>query len=131
MHDVKGFPEDHHTNIPPGWFTRQSQAALRDPAPIVRPWNSQYLATVFEQVDFERYTNIQEDYHRTLKLLYKYGLVVIRNVPHDPMAVERIGEKIGPLRHTFYGRTWDVKDKPKAENVAYTSGFLGLHMDLL
>lgn len=82
-------------------------------------------------MDFHRYMTVQEDYDRTLKTLYKFGLVIIQNVPEDPMAVERIGEKIGPLRHTFYGRTWDVKDKPKAENVAYTSGFLGLHMDLL
>lgn len=63
--------------------------------------------------------------------LQDYGLVLIDGVPELETSVERIGERIGPLRDTFYGRTWDVKDKPNAENVAYTSKHLGLHMDLL
>uniref|UniRef100_L2FN13 Gamma-butyrobetaine hydroxylase n=1 Tax=Colletotrichum fructicola (strain Nara gc5) TaxID=1213859 RepID=L2FN13_COLFN len=37
-----------------------------------------------------------------------------------------------PAEHeTFYGRTWDVISKPDAENVAYTSSYLGLHSDML
>jgi alpha-ketoglutarate-dependent taurine dioxygenase len=39
--------------------------------------------------------------------------------------------RIGNLRDTFYGRTWDVKSVPEAKNVAYTAQYLGLHMDLL
>ena len=35
------------------------------------------------------------------------------------------------IRETFYGRTFDVRAKPNAENVAYTSGYLGLHQDLM
>jgi gamma-butyrobetaine dioxygenase len=60
------------------------------------------------------------------------GLVFVYDVPEgDEQAVERIGEQIGALQETFYGRTWDVVSKPQAENVAYTNQFLGLHQDLL
>jgi hypothetical protein len=45
--------------------------------------------------------------------------------------VEKIANRIGILQHTFYGATWDVRSKPRAENVAYTSKFLGLHQDLM
>lgn len=60
------------------------------------------------------------------------GLIFVHDVPQgDEQAVERIGEQIGALQETFYGRTWDVVSKPQAENVAYTNQFLGLHQDLL
>jgi alpha-ketoglutarate-dependent taurine dioxygenase len=63
--------------------------------------------------------------------LRKTGLIFVTDVPSDEAEVERIARRIGPLQHTFYGWTWDVKSKPQAENVAYTSKFLGLHQDLL
>lgn len=68
---------------------------------------------------------------RAIQNLSSYGLIVIKNVPQSHAAVEEIGERIGPLMETFYGRTWDVVSKPDAENVAYTNQFLGLHQDLL
>lgn len=80
---------------------------------------------------FDDYVHSQDAFRKILRSLNHYGLAFITDVPGDEKAVERIGEKIGPLRHTFYGRTFDVKDKPDAENVAYTATELGLHMDLL
>jgi len=66
-----------------------------------------------------------------LKQLQLYGLVFLRNVPDSEKAIEDIGGRIGPLKNTFYGLTWDVKSVPQAKNVAYTHQYLGLHMDLL
>ena len=80
---------------------------------------------------FGDYLISQEAFYSVLQNLDRYGLAFITDVPGNELAVEQIGERIGPLRHSFYGRTWDVKDKPNAENVAYTNSELGLHMDLL
>lgn len=66
-----------------------------------------------------------------LQTLSAYGLVVVKNVPEAESSVQKVGERIGRLMDTFYGRTWDVVSKPDAENVAYTSEFLPLHQDLL
>jgi alpha-ketoglutarate-dependent taurine dioxygenase len=65
-----------------------------------------------------------------LKQLRQYGLVFIKNVPGEngPAAM---GKRVGRLRDTFYGATWDVKSVPQAKNIAYTHQFLGFHMDLL
>ncbi|EGY19028.1 gamma-butyrobetaine,2-oxoglutarate dioxygenase [Verticillium dahliae VdLs.17] len=41
------------------------------------------------------------------------------------------GEGHFAAAETFYGNTWDVVSKPRAENVAYTSEYLGLHSDML
>ncbi|KAF1734957.1 Trimethyllysine dioxygenase [Beauveria bassiana] len=63
--------------------------------------------------------------------LVRLGLVCLSNVPRDESSVERIAMRIASIRETFYGRTFDVRAKPHAENVAYTAGYLGLHQDLL
>lgn len=45
--------------------------------------------------------------------------------------VEEIGKRVGGyIKDTFYGRSWNVISVPAAKNVAYTSVFLPLHMDL-
>ncbi|KAI4183321.1 MAG: hypothetical protein L6R41_005461 [Letrouitia leprolyta] len=46
-------------------------------------------------------------------------------------SVAAIAKKIGPLKETLYQSSWDVKAVPSAKNVAYTSAYLGFHMDLL
>lgn len=63
--------------------------------------------------------------------LVRYGLVFLKNVPAEQSSVSDIASRIAHVRPTFYGSTFDVRAKPAAENVAYTSGYLGLHQDLL
>ncbi|KAK3385959.1 taurine catabolism dioxygenase TauD, TfdA family-domain-containing protein, partial [Podospora didyma] len=72
------------------------------------------------------------DFWEALHALARTGMIFVTGVPEgDENEVERIAGQIGILQHTFYGFTWDVKSKPHAENVAYTSKFLGLHQDLM
>lgn len=100
-----------------------------------QPWKAKTVAEAYDRgeisASLQDYLSSVETFQKVLIALNRYGLAFITDIPKDESAVEQIGEKIGPLRHTFYGRTWDVKDKPNAENVAYTATELGLHMDLL
>jgi hypothetical protein len=41
--------------------------------------------------------------------------------------VRTIAERIGPIRNTFYGEHWEVKNEPSPENVAYSNLPLPLH----
>ncbi|KAJ3146253.1 hypothetical protein HDU89_006394 [Geranomyces variabilis] len=68
---------------------------------------------------------------KALRQLRDYGLVFLRNAPTRDTEVERIAERFGCIRHTFYGLSWNVKSMPDAKNIAYTSLDLGLHMDLM
>ena len=69
---------------------------------------------------------------RFLQHLERFGVAFLRNVPTaDHRQVEKVAERFGPIRETFYGRSWDVKSVPNAKNIAYTSLFLDLHMDLM
>ncbi|KAK4112612.1 Clavaminate synthase-like protein, partial [Canariomyces notabilis] len=82
-------------------------------------------------LSYDFWMNSDEAFWRVFSDLVETGLIFIYDVPDREQEVERIARRIGILMHTFYGHTWDVKSKPKAENVAYTSAFLGLHQDLL
>lgn len=65
-----------------------------------------------------------------------YGFVRIIGVPTDKTdnatcALRKVASAVGPLRNTFYGELWNVRNEPSSKNVAYTDLNLGLHMDLL
>lgn len=64
-----------------------------------------------------------------LRALRQVGIVYLKGAPVEQGQVARLSERIGYLRLTFYGHTWQVKDKLMANNVAYTSGKLSLHTD--
>ncbi|XP_041845859.1 gamma-butyrobetaine dioxygenase isoform X2 [Melanotaenia boesemani] len=64
-----------------------------------------------------------------LLALRRVGIVYLKGAPVEQGQVARLAERIGYLRLTFYGYTWQVQDKPMANNVAYTAGKLSLHTD--
>lgn len=73
---------------------------------------------------------------RVLRQLQTFGIVVIKSVPTDvtgnaDKSLREIMGRIGEIRNTFYGETWNVKNIANSKNVAYTNLNLGLHMDLL
>jgi alpha-ketoglutarate-dependent taurine dioxygenase len=82
-------------------------------------------------MDYENFVANEESLKKALASLVRDGLLFITGVPPESTSVGTIAERIGPLKNTFYGSTWDVRSKADAKNVAYTSKYLGFHMDLL
>ncbi|KAG0352438.1 hypothetical protein BG005_008142 [Podila minutissima] len=106
---------------------RQKTRMNRDPV----LWDEKLMQDKVLWLDYEEYMTTQEGLYKGLKHLQEYGLFFLRGVPTEDDQVATVAERIGHLRHTFYGRTWDVKSVPNAKNIAYTNLNLGLHMDLL
>ncbi|KAF2460019.1 taurine catabolism dioxygenase TauD, TfdA family-domain-containing protein, partial [Lineolata rhizophorae] len=135
--DVPGFGEDHRTELP----IVELRTALREngdprggiPRRADRPahWDKDELLKSDLWHSYEGYMSDDGALLKLLAQLQRYGIVFLKDVPPSADAVSDIATRIGPLKETFYGRTWDVKSIPKAENVAYTSQYLGFHMDLL
>ncbi|BFZ62490.1 hypothetical protein YB2330_003585 [Saitoella coloradoensis] len=96
-------------------------------------WNKAMMEDAVLWVEYKDYMNTDQALFTVLKQLQEYGLAFIRGMGTDDEAklIERAAERIGELKQTFYGRTWNVKSIPNSKNVAYTSLNLGLHMDLL
>ncbi|KAL4622727.1 gamma-butyrobetaine dioxygenase [Arapaima gigas] len=64
-----------------------------------------------------------------LTMLRRVGIVYLKGAPQEKGQVAKLSERIGYLRLTFYGHTFEVQDKLDANNLAYTSGDLSLHTD--
>ncbi|KAI8080145.1 uncharacterized protein B0P05DRAFT_579091 [Gilbertella persicaria] len=82
-------------------------------------------------ISYDDYMNTEEGLNTVVQRLYNTGLVFLENVPLKDEAVTQVAERIGPIQETFYGRDFDVKNVAKSINIAYTSLYLGFHMDLM
>ncbi|KZF23805.1 Clavaminate synthase-like protein [Xylona heveae TC161] len=138
INDISGFSEAHTSYFTPQdlatYADKQSRALRARYNDLPRTcWNKALVSSKIDNLwlDYSDYLNSDESLYAALKNLHEYGLVFLNNVPSTENTVEHIGQRIGPLRDSFYGRTWDVRSVPDAKNVAYTHQFLGLHMDLL
>lgn len=94
-------------------------------------WDRESFQQDTQRLDFNDYMTHGPSFAKAMHLLWRDGLVFIDAVPESESSVAQIVNRIGPLQQTFYGPTWDVRSVPQAKNVAYTSKYLGFHMDLL
>ncbi|PNS18141.1 hypothetical protein CAC42_3586 [Sphaceloma murrayae] len=129
--DVPGYPPDHTTLVSLDDLNYHLFVKEERRSRTLRSWTANVLRERLLEMDYEQYINDLGSYKQVLTSLRDQGMVFIKNVPESEQSVVDIAERIGPLRNTFYGSTWDVKSVPRAENVAYTSRHLGFHMDLL
>ncbi len=88
------------------------------------------------RIDYKDFVDSDEGLLSSLLQLATYGIVVLKGVPTDRTSNEdcelrKAMNRIGELRNTFYGETWDVKAVKDSKNIAYTNVDLGLHQDLL
>ncbi|KAJ5463829.1 hypothetical protein N7475_008773 [Penicillium sp. IBT 31633x] len=82
-------------------------------------------------VSYKDYTTDEFKFAAAMRQLQRQGLIFVKDIPDSRLMVEKIATRMGPLRNTFYGSTFDVRTVPEATNVAYTNKFLGFHMDLM
>lgn len=95
-------------------------------------WDKTKFAEETRDIDFSDLMDDEHTLTTTLELIQRHGLVFVSNVPKDETAVMKMVTRLtGLYRNTFYGQSWDVQSVPQAKNVAYTSKYLGFHMDLL
>lgn len=103
-----------------------------------KEWNESRKPTFWKNTDicdkhfvsYQSFMENNEAFLATLRTFLDYGIVFITNVPNEKESVEKVATRIGPIRETFFGRSWDVINIPNAHNIAYTSVNLGLHQDL-
>ena len=128
--------EGHRSHFPSGFLSR------RNPVAVERNIRKKYPRVLWERADLVavqhdikvKYAELMADektLHHVTQRLFQYGIAFISNVPSNPDVVASIGSRIGPLKSTIYGITWDVRSLSSAKNVADTSSDLGFHMDLL
>ncbi len=78
-------------------------------------WPSLQADPVLELAWLERYAEL--------------GFGVLNNVAREPGMVAQVGDRLGFVRVTNYGRLFDVMSVPNPTNLAYTAAGLGVHSD--
>ncbi|KAF7722508.1 hypothetical protein EC973_003070 [Apophysomyces ossiformis] len=126
--------QDNHVSRYPLSFLgryaqRQSSETFRFNHIAPQTWNRDEYK--LDWVDYKDYMTTDAGLHKVVQRLYNRGLVFLRGVPTTDESVTQVAERIGPIQETFYGRDFDVKNVAKSINIAYTSLYLGFHMDLM
>ncbi|KAJ5781359.1 hypothetical protein N7457_006519 [Penicillium paradoxum] len=94
-------------------------------------WGRDEMIKMQHWVSYEDYTTDESKFATAMRALQRQGLIFVKDIPKSRSMVEKVATRMGPLRNTFYGSTFDVRTVPEAINVAYTNQFLGFHMDLM
>lgn len=156
LNDVPGYPAEHKTELTAEMLASMTvlsslSSSCSRSSSLIRaserakdtriPWTAVDMARAVQWFDYDMYMRSDETLFAVVEALRIYGLAFIRAVPDfvpkestqpsETITVECIAERIGSLRNSFYGRSWDVRSVPGATNVAYTHQYLGMHMDLL
>jgi len=81
--------------------------------------------------NFEYQDNFFEskEMYNLLVSFYKYGFVIIKNIPTHDNFIVKFANSIGSVRRTNFGEYFDVKSKPDPNDLAYTSLGLAPHTD--
>ncbi|KAF1986260.1 Clavaminate synthase-like protein [Aulographum hederae CBS 113979] len=129
-------PEPHTTTFPLSYLAAvhaRDEASHRSaPSPPRKTlWDASKIKKELPSISYTDYLTSAPAFATAIHALDRYGLLFLRDCPDSEHELPNIVNRIGPLRDTFYGPTWDVKSVPNAKNIAYTHHYLALHMDLL
>jgi gamma-butyrobetaine dioxygenase len=97
---------------------------------VLRP--TLWTKAISERMPVADWPALLADPRRELDWLEQYaalGFGLLRQVPTQPGQVAEVGDRLGYVRVTNYGRLFDVKSVPNPTNLAYTAVGLGVHSD--
>ena len=70
-----------------------------------------------------------KEMYEMLISFYKYGFVIIKNIPTKNNFLIEFGNSIGSVKRTNFGEHFDVRSKPNPNDLAYTGLHLTPHTD--
>lgn len=131
--DIPGFDESHVSTYSHDFLRAPVSYAVGSTSQTRSRymWKGTAMKKMQHWISYDDYVNDDEKFAKAMRHLSTLGLIFIKDIPDSREMVEKIATRMGPLRNSFYGSTWDVKSIPQAKNVAYTDQFLGFHMDLM
>jgi len=100
-----------------------------DSRPSTKSWDNTFL-DVIASADYDDLMQDDAALFEWMKLLDQDGLILVKNMPSTPEALDNVANQVDYQRQTNFGVTFEVKSEPKPINLAYTSLALPLHTDL-
>jgi gamma-butyrobetaine dioxygenase len=125
---IRWNPGGHESRYSAEWLQEHSYEntarARHRRKPLV--WDGRFRPAQTSWTEMARDPDLER---RWLEVLLDTGFALLRNVPAQSGMVAEVGDHIGFVRTTNYGRIFDVISKPDPNNLAYTGMALGVHTD--
>ena len=93
----------------------------------IKLWGADLLPV--PQADWPKVANDPASELAWLEAYHRHGFALLRNVPVRPGMVAEVGDRLGFVRTTNYGKLFDVISEPDPNNLANTALGLGVHSD--
>jgi len=120
----------HESVYPAAWLAEHdldpAARAARRPQPIL--WGPE-IASRLPTAAWDEVETQPAAERAFLDGFLRHGFAILRRVPTESGMVARVGDRIGHVRVTNYGRWFEVKSVPNPNNLAYTGLALGVHTD--
>ena len=83
----------------------------------------------FKNFEYNDNFSDSKEMYDMIVAFYKYGFVIIKNIPTKSNFLINFGNSIGSVKRTNFGEYFDVKSKPSPNDLAYTALHLTPHTD--
>lgn len=129
---VEWADEDHVSRFSLDWLAwHRPGQRLDDPADIpLHVWRSELRAAGIPRYRADRILSDDSDLLDWMRETARSGISIVEGVAGEPEAGVAVARRIGFLRQTNFGTTFEVINRPDPNNLAYTAERLPLHTDL-
>jgi gamma-butyrobetaine dioxygenase len=121
-------PDEHKSVYDAAYLWRftsdEGRRFYRFPVPQQVYWDGDIMERSILRTDYNAFLEDDQMLHRVLMQLHLYGLAFFVNIPSentDGTEISKLARRIGEIKQTFYGTTWDVKAVRESKNIAYLS----------
>ncbi|MEO9904163.1 TauD/TfdA family dioxygenase [Nisaea sp.] len=124
--------DNHVSRFDTTWLKAHRPGTQRpDPAAIpAEPWRGDLTAASLPRITADDMLRSDSALLEWLAALKRTGIAIVTELADDQEAGLTAARRIGHLRETNFGLTFNVVSKPNPNNLAYTAQRLPLHTDL-
>ena len=121
--------DGHESTFSAEWLAKYDYSnGVRRQKPRPKLWDGTFAPKVPRMTYDQLYSDTRARIE-WLRAFRDYGVAILTGMPNVEGTVAIVGDELGRVRDTSWGRVFDVKSIAKANSVAYTSLPLVLHTD--
>jgi len=131
-HVILGYEDGHVSRMAVSMLSahRPGQRAADHAAIAPQIWRSEFTATAVPRYAAAQIMADDSALNTWMHDTARFGLTIVDHLDDRTSAGVEVAQRIGFLRETNFGTTFEVINKPDPNNLAYTSVALPLHTDL-
>ncbi|WP_101067356.1 TauD/TfdA family dioxygenase [Roseovarius salinarum] len=124
--------DGHASRFETDWLRAHRPGAAADDPAQVPPevWRADVGAAAIPRVSADAVMDDDAVLADWLRAARAWGVSIVERLADSPEAGMDVARRVGFLRETNFGKTFEVRSKPNPNNLAYTADALPLHTDL-